>query len=91
MIKTSILERFCYADYGTFGWLTTPSGKLYAVVERPWLDNRVGESCVPKGLYACRPRRYYRGGYDAIEVAGVTGRTFIMMHIANHPNACNLR
>ncbi len=80
------IERFCYSIKGTFGWLTTPSGARYATVERPWLKNERGESCIPIGLYFCEPRRFNKGGYDAIHIKDVPDRSHILMHIANFPD-----
>lgn len=85
-MRTAILERFAWPDTGTFGWMTTPSGRRYATVERPWFNNAVGISCIPLGEYVCKPSRYNRGGYDAIEVTNVDGRTHIKIHIANEPS-----
>lgn len=85
-MQTAHLERFAHADYGTFGDLITPMGMHYATVERPWLMNKPRVSCIPLGEYTCKPRRFYRKGYDAIEITEVQGRTHILMHIANSPH-----
>lgn len=84
-MKVAELNRFAYSDSGTFGHLITPDGLRYATVERPWLDNKPSISCIPTGVYICQPRRFNKGGYDAIEVTEVDGRTNILMHIANRP------
>ena len=77
------LTRFCYSPLGTFGEMTMPDGiKLYTV-ERPWFDNRPSVSCIPPGIYKCAPRRFFRGGYDAIEITSVPNRSHILFHIAN--------
>ncbi len=93
MKNTVKLERFCYSDEGTFGYLTLPSGDTLCTVERPWLDNKRSISCIPIGDYECSKRRYYRGGYDAIEVKGVPNRTHILFHKGNfvhNSNGCIL-
>ncbi len=79
------LTRFCHADFGTFGEMVVAGKRLYTV-ERPWLDNRPMVSCIPPGRYQCRPRRFFRGGYDAIEVCEVPDRTHILFHRANRPH-----
>lgn len=79
------LQRFCYGPNGTFGHINV-DGIILATVERPWLENRPMVSCIPEGEYKCRPRRFYRGGYDAIEVRDVPGRTHILFHRANLPS-----
>ncbi len=78
-----ILTRFCYADFGTFGEFSLPDGMTLATVERPWLNNTPSQSCIPVGEYLCKPRRYNRGGYDAVEVTDVPGRSYILFHIGN--------
>lgn len=79
-----IIKRFCVGPMGTFGTMSVDGVTLYTV-ERPWLNNQPNISCIPDGLYTCKPRRFYRGGYDAIEITNVIGRTHILMHIANLP------
>lgn len=76
------LTRFAYTDMGVFGEITVDGQKLYTV-ERPWLGNAPSVSCIPLGKYVCRPRRYNRGGYDAVEVCDVPGRTHILWHKGN--------
>jgi Family of unknown function (DUF5675) len=86
------LERFAYLPTGTFGRLTFPTGENYVTAERPWLDNTVGESCIPEGLYALslRPSAIVAACSHGIfdegwEVRNVPGRTFIMIHPGNWP------
>lgn len=81
---TLTLIRFCSAPFGTFGYLDIAGVRLYTV-ERPWLDNERNVSCIPPGHYRCAPRRFFRGGYDAIEVLDVPDRTHILFHKANLP------
>jgi len=79
------IKRFCYAPFGVYGMLSLPGGQRLYTVEKPWLGNRPGESCIPTGIYDCAPRYYYGGGYDAIEVLDVPNRSHILFHIANVP------
>ena len=79
------LQRFCYSESGTFGELTLPDGQMVYTVERPWLNNARGESCIPVGKYQCKPRFYNRGNYDAVEVLNVPQRSHILFHIGNRP------
>jgi hypothetical protein len=76
------LERFAYTPMGTFGRLMFPEFQCFTV-ERPWLDNKVRESCIPEGEYPIVLGRYNKGGYDAYEVMEVPGRTLIKIHIGN--------
>jgi hypothetical protein len=80
------IDRIAYTPMGTFGRMTMPDGEILYTVEDPWRDNRTGESCIPEGVYRCVPRRFHRGGYDAIHVTGVPGRSLILFHVANSQN-----
>lgn len=77
-----LLERFAYSPMGTFGRLMFPEFQCYTV-ERPWLDNKVRESCIPEGEYKLLLGRYNNGGYDAYEIMDVPDRTLIKIHIGN--------
>lgn len=86
------LERFAYLPYGTYGKLFLPDGRVFFTVERPWLNNAVGLSCIKEGLYELVKResgvvKRSSGGEftEGWEVAEVDGRTFIMIHPANWP------
>ena len=79
------LTRYAYLDNGTYSWFECGEVRLYTI-ERPWINNEAGISCIPIGEYECKPRRFYSGGYDAIEVRDVPGRTHILFHVANFPH-----
>lgn len=76
------IERFAYTPMGTFGRCYIDGQELFTV-ERPWLQNERSISCIPEGTYQCAPRRYNKGGYDAIEVQNVPNRSFILIHKGN--------
>jgi len=77
------LKRIAYTPLGTFGVLDIISDKLYTI-ERPWVNNEPFKSCIPEGLYTCNGEAYYnKGGYKAIEVEDVPGRSNILFHKAN--------
>lgn len=78
------LHRFCLSETGTLGTMRVLSHKFYTV-ERPWLDNRPYDSCIPEGVWPLRRERFQRGGYDTLAVT-VPGRTHILFHIANTPD-----
>ena len=63
-MKKVLLERFAYSPMGTFGVLTVDDFECYTV-ERPWLDNKPRESCIPEGVYRLELGMYNRGGYPA--------------------------
>ncbi len=76
------LHRICYGPAATVGLLRW-GGELLYTLEDPWRANAVGVSCIPDGVYRCRPRRFHRGGYDAVEITGVPGRSQILIHRGN--------
>lgn len=84
------LTRFSYGAAQTLGYMVmgaqSPDPQLIYTLEDPWWDNRVGESCIPDGRYLCVPRFFHRGGYDAIEITGVPGRSTILFHKGNTAN-----
>jgi hypothetical protein len=80
------MERFSYAENGTFGRLRLPSGRSLATVEKPWVNNTRNISCIPIGSYLCVSRRYWRGNYDAYEVLDVPERSHILFHKGNQPS-----
>jgi len=77
------LKRFAYTPMGTFGTITFGDGLQLYTVERPWLGNKPNVSCIPVGKYICKPRKYFRGGYDAFEVVGIPNRSHILFHVGN--------
>lgn len=77
------LLRFAYTPHGTFGRIVLPNGRELYTVEDPPNENRVGQSCIPEGRYRCVPRRFNRGGYDAVHITGVPGRSLCLFHVAN--------
>jgi hypothetical protein len=81
-MDTIILERFAWSDDGVFGKMQIDGIDLFTV-EKPWRDNKAGISCIPAGKYICRPRRYYRGGYETFEITDVEKRSYILIHKGN--------
>ncbi len=76
------LERFAYTPHGVFGKILIPEFQCFTV-ERPWLDNKPRESCIPEGVYPLVLGTYNRGGYPAYEVMNVPNRSLIKIHIGN--------
>ncbi|NMP33396.1 hypothetical protein HII17_17755 [Thalassotalea sp. M1531] len=81
-MKLVMLERFAYTPNGVFGKIKMPEFECFTV-ERPWLDNKPRESCIPEGEYAMKLGRYNRGGYPAYEILNVPNRTLIKVHVGN--------
>lgn len=87
------LERLLFTRLGTFGVLRFPTGESFSTVERPWLNNRRGESCIPEGDYPLVMRsspvvnRITAGRYpEGWEVTEVEDRDYIMFHPGNWPH-----
>jgi hypothetical protein len=70
------------SEMGTFGRISVGGITLYTV-EQPWNDNKSNISCIPLGEYACSPRKYFKGGYDAVEIKNVPSRSHILFHRGN--------
>ena len=83
------LERFCYAEAGTFGRVVLPDGQAFYTVERPWLSNRSLVSCIPEGRYGLALDYFNRGRYEAPLIRDVPGRSRILVHVANWPEDLN--
>ena len=76
------LERFAQTPHGVFGRLRMEEFDCYTI-ERPWLDNRKYESCIPTGVYPLRATTFHRGNYDTFEVCDVPDRSRILIHRGN--------
>lgn len=85
-MRAVTLKRIAKLPGVTFGVLLDGSalfGAPFAVtVERPWKDNRRGESCIPAGSYVCRRILSPRFGHT-FEVNDVPGRSAILFHKGN--------
>lgn len=78
------LDRFMHHPRGTLGVLRFPDQKPFYTVERPWLDNRRFESCVPEGAYILTWQKSPKFGW-CYELSDVNGRDHILIHVANYP------
>ena len=76
------IDRISYGPNATIGLMRWESHLIYTL-EDAWRDNAVGDSCIPDGVYPCRPRIFHHGGYPAVEVCDVPGRTTILFHRGN--------
>lgn len=82
-MRKATLVRTETGPEGTFGLLSTDSGFSCYIVERPWLDNKQGESCIPAGLYRFRWRKDSPLHGEVYEAEKVLDRTNIQIHSAN--------
>lgn len=76
------LVRVSDSGVATYGVLLQDRTPFAVTLERPWLDNRKGESCIPAGDYECRRVKSPTFG-DTFEVVNVQGRTAILFHKGN--------
>lgn len=82
-MKSLHLLRVAYRTDGTPGVLLDGGDTPFALtMERPWLDNAVGKSCIPVGMYTCRRVQSPKFG-NTFEVTGVPGRSAILFHKGN--------
>lgn len=70
-------------NYGTFGLIVMPSGKLIYTLELPWKSNKVCESCIPSKTYPCRIVKSAR--FDHVYgVCNVPNRSAVLIHASNY-------
>jgi hypothetical protein len=74
-------------DGGNYGQWIMPDGETVHTIERPWLDNKVGVSCIPAGHYLFERDHY--GRFQYFRVLDVEGRTFIEIHLGTKPSHSN--
>ena len=85
-----ILERAYLPDNSATLGKWTMSGVTCYTMENPWKGNKVGESCIPEGVYRMALRespiveRTSGGEYkEGWEILDVPGRSLIMVHPGN--------
>jgi len=76
------LIRVASLSDSTFGVLIDDDVPFCVTVERPWLDNERGKSCIPDGAYVCKRIDSPKFG-DTFEVQKVKGRSHILFHKGN--------
>jgi hypothetical protein len=81
-MKTCTIKRIAETDDGTFGVMLDGEVPFALTLERQWLNNKVGESCIPAGDYECKRIRSPRFG-NTFEVTNVPGRSHILFHKGN--------
>ena len=67
---------------GTAGEMFRNGSHLCFTMERPWLDNAKGVSCIPPGRYPCKTYQSPTKG-DVWMLVGVPDRSEIEIHAAN--------
>lgn len=76
------LKRIASRDDGTYGVLLADGAPFAVTLERPWRDNRRGESCIPPGAYTCIRVQSPKFGPTWM-VKDVPGRSGILFHAGN--------
>lgn len=83
-----ILTRQFFTNKQTTGYMQVLNERDECIftcmtLELAWLDNKVGLSCIPKGVYNCvRCQSPKRGIYYSVE--SVRGRSCILVHSGNY-------
>jgi hypothetical protein len=81
MIKATLKRE--YLDLATLGTLHVTDEPICSILELPWKDNAVNESCIPEGMYIVEPYESPKFGKCFI-VKDVKGRTYILIHKGNY-------
>ena len=81
-MKTLILKRIADNKDGTFGVLLDGQIPFALTLERQWLNNEKGKSCIPVGEYTCKRVLSPKFG-DTFEVQNVPNRSNILFHKGN--------
>lgn len=70
--------------YGTHGRIEdNNSNVLCYTIERPWLNNKEKESCIPEGIYLCSPHVKSNNMQLCWKLQDVPGRTGVLIHTGN--------
>ncbi len=81
-----LITRICTGINGTFGVLSEITDGIampFALtLERQWLNNTSGISCIPDGEYLCKRVQSPKFG-DTFEICSVPGRSHILLHKGN--------
>jgi len=85
IIRELTLERDIQDGQATLGRLFVDGNFQCYTLERPWLNNQRGVSCIPEGTYhgAIQPSPHFRR--DLPELLDVPGRSQILIHMGNKP------
>lgn len=82
-MKTLTLKRISKIPPNpTYGVLLEDGVPFVLTLERAWLNNAKGISCIPDGTYTCKRVQSPKFG-DTFEVTGVVGRDSILFHKGN--------
>lgn len=77
-----IIKRIATGTNGTFGVILFNEIPFALTLERQWLNNQRGISCVPAGNYICKRVNSPKFG-NTFEITNVPNRTSILLHKGN--------
>lgn len=77
-----MLRRVSSTDYATYGVLCRDGVPFAVTLERPDLNNKPRESCIPAGVYVCKRVQSPKFGIT-FEVTNVPARSHILFHKGN--------
>ena len=81
-MKSLIIRRAVTGAQGTFGMIVYNDLPFALTLEREWLGNATGISCIPHGTYKCKRIDSPKFG-NTFEITNVPGRTHILFHKGN--------
>lgn len=84
-LRTITLTRLVSSRRGTLGVLHDKDFCYSVTLEDPWRNNKVGESCIPEGVYLVTPHSGTK--YKNVWIVNdVPGRSAILIHWGNTEN-----
>ena len=81
--KSLLLVRDVSDEHAVQGRLYLDGELLCYTLERPWLDNKRGASCIPTGVSQGAVQHSPHFQRDLPELLDVPGRSQILMHVGN--------
>ena len=60
----------------------------FVTLEPPWLNNAIGKSCIPAGIYSVKPRKSTKYGNHFI-IEGTSPREWVLLHTGNYMASTN--
>jgi hypothetical protein len=86
-MKKLIIKRFMDDGKQTQGRASLYDGHAkmldFVTLEPPWLQNAIGKSCIPPGIYAVKPRWSPKYG-NHFCIQGTSPREWVLFHIGNY-------
>ncbi|MEO9497720.1 MAG: DUF5675 family protein [Vibrio splendidus] len=78
-----ITAKRTYHKHYTSSVATMPDGSEIMFLERPWLDNAIGKSCIPEGVYIIDRDHTGKHQWYKFRDEQTDPRTYIEIHPAN--------